>query len=172
MWSSQLIIQVRFSESVAFLFFSFRLFFLAAYLMPNDREVLFRVIMSHPRNLFIANSLNRNCGSGIKLVSFSNFCSIPPGPIVSTYISKSLCIDEFKWNLRRYVLVTPKHSVKLNSPGFRQGKTRIQARFREAKCWNTQTIESTGGSISLGASPMQRTEASPVTAVGSTQTLP
>jgi hypothetical protein len=30
----------------------------------------------------------------------------------------------------------------------------------------------TGGSISLGASPMQRTEASPVTAVGNTQTLP
>jgi hypothetical protein len=43
------------------------------------------------------------------------------------------------------------------------------------KAWvadDFNTCLNTGWSISLGASPMQRTEASPVTTVGSTQTLP
>jgi hypothetical protein len=67
---------------------------------------------------------------------------------------------------------------------FKQGKL-IQIQRKEFQSCSQWTInecqdyrfeitieEATGWSISLGASPMQSTEASPVTAVGSTQTLP
>jgi tubulin polyglutamylase TTLL5 len=81
-------------------------FFPTSYVFPRDREMLFRVMKSRPRSLFIAKPPGGSCGNGIKLVSYTDFYSIPPGSVVSEYISRPLCIDNFKCDLRIYVLVT------------------------------------------------------------------
>ena len=81
-------------------------FFPVSFILPRDREELFAAMKSKPRSLFIAKPPKGSCGNGIKLVSFTDFYSIPQGSVVSEYISKPLCIDDFKFDLRVYVLVT------------------------------------------------------------------
>ena len=81
-------------------------FFPMTYVLPRDRDELYEAMKLRPRTRFIAKPPKGSCGNGIKLVSFSDFYSIPPGSVVSEYISKPLCIDDFKFDLRVYVLVT------------------------------------------------------------------
>ena len=76
------------------------------YVLPKDKELLFKAMKEHPRSYYIVKPPNGSCGNGIRLVTYSEFFYIPPNSVVSEYISKPLCIDSFKFDLRVYVLVT------------------------------------------------------------------
>ena len=81
-------------------------FFPITFVLPDDREKLFNIMKCYPKTQFIVKPPNGSCGSGIKIVTFNDFYSIQRGYVVSEYISKPLCIDGFKFDMRVYVLVT------------------------------------------------------------------
>ncbi|OHT05219.1 Tubulin-tyrosine ligase family protein [Tritrichomonas foetus] len=85
---------------------SFSKFMPYTYILPRDREQLFKSMKSHPQSSYIVKPPNGSCGNGIKLVTYSDFYYITPNSVVSEYISRPLCIDGFKFDLRVYVLVT------------------------------------------------------------------
>lgn len=76
------------------------------FVLPHDRDRLYQVMKSRPQERFIVKPPKGSCGHGIQLLSFSDFFKIPPGSVVSVYISRPLTIDSFKFDLRIYVLVT------------------------------------------------------------------
>lgn len=87
-------------------FHEFQKFLPNTFVLPQDRDGLFQVMKSRPQEKFIVKPPKGSCGHGIQLLSYSDFFKIPPGSVVSDYISKPLTIDSFKFDLRIYVLVT------------------------------------------------------------------
>lgn len=81
-------------------------FFPKTYVLPTQRTDLYNKMREHPKEKFISKPPGGSCGHGIELVSLSQFYHIPEDSVVSQYISKPLCIDGFKFDLRIYVLVT------------------------------------------------------------------
>ncbi|OHT12648.1 Tubulin-tyrosine ligase family protein [Tritrichomonas foetus] len=84
----------------------FKPFFPQTFVLPEDRESLFNFMKKNPRQQFIAKPPDGSCGFGIKIVTFDEFYTIKRGYVVSEYISRPLCIDGFKFDMRVYVLVT------------------------------------------------------------------
>lgn len=81
-------------------------FFPRTFILPGDKDNLYRHMKLHPNQSFISKPAGGSCGHGIKLVKFSDFYSIPSDNVVSEYIQRPLCIDGFKFDFRIYVLVT------------------------------------------------------------------
>jgi hypothetical protein len=81
-------------------------FFPRSYVLPDDRDVLFRAMKANPRAPFIGKPPKGSCGHGIKIVMLDDFYTIPNRSVVSEYIARPLTIDGFKFDLRIYVLVT------------------------------------------------------------------
>lgn len=81
-------------------------FFPKTFVLPGDRELLYKHMRINPTEQFIAKPPNGSCGHGIKIVHFDNFYGIPGNSVVSQYLSRPLCIDGFKFDMRVYVLVT------------------------------------------------------------------
>lgn len=81
-------------------------FFPKTYVMPLQRNDLFNAMRANPKEKFISKPPGGSCGHGIELVSFHQFDRISEDSVVSQYISKPICIDGFKFDLRIYVLVT------------------------------------------------------------------
>ena len=81
-------------------------FFPRTYILPADRDNLYRHMKMNPSQTFISKPSGGSCGHGIKIVKFADFYSIPTDYVVSEYIQKPLCIDGFKFDFRIYVLVT------------------------------------------------------------------
>lgn len=81
-------------------------FFPRTFILPADKDNLYRHMKLHPNQPFISKPAGGSCGHGIKIVKFSDFYTIPTNYVVSEYIQKPLCIDGFKFDFRIYVLVT------------------------------------------------------------------
>lgn len=81
-------------------------FFPKSYILPNDRDSLFVQMKSHPRSLYISKPPEGSCGKGISIVSFQDFYTIHHEAVVSEYVGRPLTIDNFKFDMRIYVLVT------------------------------------------------------------------
>ena len=87
-------------------FDDFDRFFPVAYVLPGDRDALFKVMKANPNVPFIAKPPKGSCGHGIKIVTFADFYTIHREAVVSEYVARPLTIDGFKFDLRIYVLVT------------------------------------------------------------------
>jgi len=81
-------------------------FFPRTFIIPRDKDLLFKAMKSNPNSQFIMKPQNGSYGNGIKLVSLSSYYSIFSETVVCDYIANPLCIDGFKFDLRIYVLVT------------------------------------------------------------------
>jgi tubulin polyglutamylase TTLL5 len=104
-------------------FRQFRHFFPLTFTYFKEREQLFNAMKASPLDFFIAKPPNGSCGHGIRLVRFADFDSIPRNYVVSEYISRPLCINGYKFDLRIYVLVTS--FAPLRAFVFREGLARF-----------------------------------------------
>ena len=66
----------------------FDYFFPKSYVLPKDRDQLYRTMRANPNKQYIAKPPTGSCGNGIKLVSFADFYSIQHESVVSEYISR------------------------------------------------------------------------------------
>lgn len=100
-----------------------QLFYPRTYILPKDRSKLFNLMKKHPKLSYISKPPNGSCGSGIKLVRFDDFYTIPTNSVVSDYISRPLLIDGYKFDMRVYVLVTS--FMPLRAYLYREGLARF-----------------------------------------------
>jgi hypothetical protein len=81
-------------------------FFPKTFALPADGRRLYNEMQSNQLSPYIMKPPNGSCGHGIKVITFSDIHSVPHDAAVSQYISRPLCIDKFKFDIRIYALVT------------------------------------------------------------------